>query len=124
MGMLENESLSKCVSCSEYLRDFVKSAILKSTGFMLLIKEGVIKSTYYFVSTSLVFKRKIQRKYFMILQYSGNILPIELIHISATRSSYYFYFFPKGQEESTYIRGLRSIDNLLVHFYAVRQKMI
>lgn len=78
-------SLSKCVSCSEYLRDFVKSAILKSVGFMLLIREGVIKSTCYLISTSRVFKRKIQRKYLMILLYSGSILPVEPIRISATK---------------------------------------
>lgn len=118
MGMLENESLSKCVSCSEYLRDFVKSAILKSTGFMLLIREGVIKSTYYLVSTSLVFKRKIQRKYFMILQYFGRFVSLQLNHLTT------FILFPKRQKESIYIRGRRSIDNLLLHFYTVRQKTI
>lgn len=49
IGKLENESLLKCVSCSEYMKDFVGSAILRSTGFIFLIREGVKKSTYCFV---------------------------------------------------------------------------
>lgn len=49
IGKLENESLLKCVSCSEYMKDFVGSAILRSIGFIFLIREGVKKSTYCFV---------------------------------------------------------------------------
>jgi len=60
LGTLDNESPSKCISCSEYLRHFVKSAILRSMRSMFLIREGVKKSTYYFVSISLLFKRKIE----------------------------------------------------------------
>lgn len=45
MEVLENESPSKCVLCSDYIRDCVILVQYLSLWFMFLVSQGVKKST-------------------------------------------------------------------------------
>lgn len=80
--MLENESPSKCVLCSEYKRLCCYSAMLRSMGFMFLVSEDEIHLEF-FINVSCI--RQENRKDFLILKYFGTVLPVELMCISITR---------------------------------------